>query len=54
MSETLFITSSRVNDDLILHFLEDLGDIFIKCEDNKGELIVPQTLHRVKLIQKLK
>ena len=52
----LFITSSRVNDDLILHFTEDLGgDIFIKCEDNKGELIsVLQTLHRVKLDTEIK
>eukprot|EP00943_MAST-04B_sp_MAST-4B-sp1_P002368 g2368.t1 len=47
----LFITSSRTNDDLILHFTEDLGgDMYIKCEENKGELIsVLETLHRVKL-----
>jgi hypothetical protein len=52
----LFITSSRANDDLILHFTEDLGgDMYIKCEENKGELIsVLETLHRVKLDSNVK
>ena len=52
----LFITSCRLNDDVILHFTKELGgDSYLRCPNYKGELIsVLQTLHRVKLDQELK
>ena len=52
----LFITSCRLNDDVILHFTKEMGgDTYLRCHNYKGELIsVLQTLHRVKLDKELK
>ena len=52
----LFITSCRLNDDVILHFTKEMGgDTYLRCHNYKGELIsVLQMLHRVKLDKELK